>query len=102
MADIVNFPPSTPPEKPASPEHEALRKNWHFVADSVRVISAILDATGSAADLTDDQRWDLQWQADYLLTVARSADFQALRLPPTEYYRRRDRHLRAIGLAHLI
>ena len=54
MADIVNFPPATPP---ASPEHEALRQSWHLAADSVRVITGILDDTSRAADLTDDQRW---------------------------------------------
>jgi len=101
MADIVNFPPTTPPEKTASPEHEQLRQSWRLAADAVRIIAGILDDTSRAADLTDDQRWELQWQAECLLDAARASDFVGLRLPPAEYHRRRDRYMRSIGLGHL-
>jgi hypothetical protein len=100
MADIVRFPPS--PEQPDTPEHEALRQSWHGVEHAARSIVAILDGVPSLASLTDDARFRLQWDAEYIRGVIRTDAAKAGHLPPAEYHRRRDRLMRSLGLAHLL
>lgn len=102
MADIVHFPPTTPPEKPASPEILELREKWRGIEHAVQGIRSILGAVSSADELTPDQRFRMQWEFEYLIDAGRVDAIQRQRLPAEEYRRRRERLMRSMGLGHLL
>jgi hypothetical protein len=99
MADIFPFPPAVPS---ATPEHDALRQSWRGVEHAARSVVAILDSSSSLAALTDDERWQLQWNIEYIRGVMRADTTKPAHLPPAEYHRRRDRYMRSLGLGHLL
>ena len=101
MADIVRFPPSDPPP-PATPELLELRETWRGIEHAVHAIRSMLDTVSSPDDLSEEMRFQMQWELAYLLAAGKVDVIQRLRLPPAEYHRRRDRLMRSLGLAHLL
>ena len=99
MAEIINFPGTTPP---ASPKYAELRRNWHGVEYAARTVMTVINDVPSAADLTDEQKFRLQWELEYMLLYVRADAFADARLPADEYRRRREGYMTALGLGHLI
>lgn len=100
MADIVNFPP--PPSAEPSEEVAELRKHWGIVENTVHGINTILNSVNDLGELTDHQKFRLQWELECALMFVRGDAFSGQRLPADDYTRRRETLMRSLGLERFI
>ncbi|QQP94042.1 hypothetical protein IGS68_35110 (plasmid) [Skermanella sp. TT6] len=85
MAEVVAFPE---PNAVASNEFDGLADCWDGVESSACQIRKIISDAGSPDKLTDEQKFKLQLELEYMLHFVREDAFSGMLLSENEYKRR--------------
>jgi len=96
MSDVISS-PTAEVDRNARIEHASFLSCWRGVQSSAQEIAQILDSVNHPRDLTDEQKFKLQWELEYMLHFVRDEAFSGMFLSESEFERHLNLYMKSLG-----